>query len=109
MQSSGTSSFLICKLEKAETDLEETSSSSIILVLIIIPVLFLTILLFWIEQSVLFKSRAVPRGQGWSPGSRYLGNIPWPEGRGLVPLQGQVRRGKPGSDPNLILNPTLKY
>ena len=101
MQSSGTSSFLICKLEKAETDLEEASS--------IILVLFLTILLFWIEQSVLFKSRAVPRGQGWIPGSRYLGNIPWPEGRGLVPLQGQVRRGKPGSDPNLILNPTLKY
>ena len=107
-QSSGTSSFLICKLERAET--EETSLIILVLIIIIIIlVLFLIILVFWIEQCVLFKSGAVPWGQGWSPGSRFLGTIPWPEDRELVHLQGQVRRGKPGWDPNLILNPTLKY
>lgn len=80
-----------------------------LIIIIIILVLFLIILVFRIDQCVLFKSRAVPQGQGWSPGSRFLGTIPWLEGRGLVHLQGQARRGKPGWDPNLILNPTLEY
>ena len=81
-QSSGTSSFLICKLERAETDLAETSLIILVLIIIIIIlVLFLSILVFWIEPCVLFKSGAVPWGQGWSPWSRFLGTIPWPEDR----------------------------
>ena len=46
-QSSGTSSFLICKLERAETDLAETSLIILVLIIIIIIlVLFLIILVF---------------------------------------------------------------